>query len=203
MLSPSATRSATPRLAVCSPAHLVGTWCVCDSPDGARIVRSRTPNGASAVTVPPAAPPAPGAERACPGQACGQREPRPLSLLPLPARPDPPPPRVSPGSGRSQQALDREVPSQPPRLPRGIAASLRPGFPRGHLRHTRLSGLGVLGWPPCPDRLAPCRDGLPYCEADYHAEFGVRCDGCEKFITGHVLEVSGRCGPRRLSPTPS
>lgn len=61
----------------------------------------------------------------------------------------------------------------------------------------------MLGWPPCPDRLAPCRDGLPYCEADYHAEFGVRCDGCEKFITGHVLEVSGCCGPRRLSPTPS
>lgn len=149
----------------------------------------------------PSSTPAPGAERACPGQACGQREPRPLSLLPLPARPDPPPPRVSPGSGRSQQALDREVPSQPPRLPRGIVASLRPGFPRGHLRHTRLSGLGVLGWTPCPDRLAPCRDGLPYCEADYHAEFGVRCDGCEKFITGHVLEVSGRCGPRRLSPT--
>ncbi|XP_023375444.1 actin-binding LIM protein 2 [Pteropus vampyrus] len=40
-----------------------------------------------------------------------------------------------------------------------------------------------------PDQLAPCRDGLPYCEADYHAEFGVRCDGCEKFITGHVLEA--------------
>nr|KAF6430599.1 actin binding LIM protein family member 2 [Rousettus aegyptiacus] len=33
------------------------------------------------------------------------------------------------------------------------------------------------------------KDGLPYCEADYHAEFGVRCDGCEKFITGHVLEA--------------
>ncbi|XP_054564335.1 actin-binding LIM protein 2 isoform X2 [Eptesicus fuscus] len=33
------------------------------------------------------------------------------------------------------------------------------------------------------------RDGLPYCEADYHAEFGIRCDGCGKYITGHVLEA--------------
>ncbi|XP_028341763.1 actin-binding LIM protein 2-like, partial [Physeter macrocephalus] len=33
------------------------------------------------------------------------------------------------------------------------------------------------------------KDGLPYCEADYHTEFGIRCDGCEKYITGHVLEV--------------
>ncbi|XP_006893731.1 PREDICTED: actin-binding LIM protein 2 [Elephantulus edwardii] len=33
------------------------------------------------------------------------------------------------------------------------------------------------------------KDGLPYCEADYHAKFGIRCDGCEKFITGRVLEA--------------
>ncbi|XP_029805000.1 actin-binding LIM protein 2 isoform X20 [Suricata suricatta] len=33
------------------------------------------------------------------------------------------------------------------------------------------------------------KDGLPYCEADYHSKFGIRCDGCEKFITGHVLEA--------------
>ncbi|XP_070118900.1 actin-binding LIM protein 2 isoform X44 [Equus caballus] len=33
------------------------------------------------------------------------------------------------------------------------------------------------------------KDGLPYCEADYHSEFGIRCDGCEKYITGHVLEA--------------
>ncbi|XP_053528441.1 actin-binding LIM protein 2 [Artibeus jamaicensis] len=33
------------------------------------------------------------------------------------------------------------------------------------------------------------KDGLPYCEADYHAKFGILCDGCEKFITGHVLEA--------------
>ncbi|TKC50965.1 hypothetical protein EI555_001277, partial [Monodon monoceros] len=31
------------------------------------------------------------------------------------------------------------------------------------------------------------KDGLPYCEADYHSKFGIRCDGCEKYITGHVL----------------
>ncbi|KAK2500515.1 hypothetical protein MC885_017300 [Smutsia gigantea] len=33
------------------------------------------------------------------------------------------------------------------------------------------------------------RDGLPYCETDYHTQFGIRCDGCEKYITGHVLEA--------------
>ncbi|XP_006875382.1 PREDICTED: actin-binding LIM protein 2 [Chrysochloris asiatica] len=33
------------------------------------------------------------------------------------------------------------------------------------------------------------KDGLPYCEADYHAKFGIRCDACEKFITGRVLEA--------------
>lgn len=49
--------------------------------------------------------------------------------------------------------------------------------------------LGCWGDPARPDCLARCRDGLPYCEADYHAEFGIRCDGCGKYITGHVLEV--------------
>ncbi|XP_069924109.1 actin-binding LIM protein 2 isoform X8 [Oryctolagus cuniculus] len=49
------------------------------------------------------------------------------------------------------------------------------------------------------------KDGLPYCEADYHSEFGIRCDGCDKYITGRVLEAGekhyhpscalcGRCG---------
>lgn len=52
-----------------------------------------------------------------------------------------------------------------------------PGEPRAH-----------------PDGLSRCRDGLPYCEADYHTKFGIRCDGCEKYITGHVLEVSGPLG---------
>eukprot|EP00072_Mus_musculus_P035391 XP_006503977.1 PREDICTED: actin-binding LIM protein 2 isoform X9 [Mus musculus] len=33
------------------------------------------------------------------------------------------------------------------------------------------------------------KDGLPYCEADYHSKFGIRCDGCEKYITGRVLEA--------------
>nr|XP_020020928.1 actin-binding LIM protein 2 isoform X3 [Castor canadensis] len=33
------------------------------------------------------------------------------------------------------------------------------------------------------------KDGLPYCEADYHTKFGIRCDGCEKYITGRVLEA--------------
>ncbi|XP_038600766.1 actin-binding LIM protein 2 isoform X11 [Tachyglossus aculeatus] len=33
------------------------------------------------------------------------------------------------------------------------------------------------------------KDGVPYCEADYHAKFGIQCDRCEKYITGRVLEA--------------
>ncbi|KAJ7403356.1 Actin-binding LIM protein 2 [Pitangus sulphuratus] len=33
------------------------------------------------------------------------------------------------------------------------------------------------------------KDGVPYCETDYHAKFGIRCDNCEKYITGRVLEL--------------
>ncbi|XP_042324787.1 actin-binding LIM protein 2 isoform X3 [Sceloporus undulatus] len=33
------------------------------------------------------------------------------------------------------------------------------------------------------------KDGVPYCEMDYHAKFGIRCDNCEKYITGRVLEA--------------
>ncbi|KAK2521470.1 Ablim2 [Columba guinea] len=33
------------------------------------------------------------------------------------------------------------------------------------------------------------KDGIPYCETDYHAKFGIRCDNCEKYITGRVLEL--------------
>lgn len=52
--------------------------------------------------------------------------------------------------------------------------------------------LGAKWVSPCPpDCLSHCRDGLPYCEADYHTKFGIRCDGCEKYITGRVLEVRG------------
>lgn len=44
------------------------------------------------------------------------------------------------------------------------------------------------------------RDGIPYCETDYHAQFGIRCDSCNGYISGRVLEVSvclrqmGECG---------
>ena len=34
------------------------------------------------------------------------------------------------------------------------------------------------------------RDGVPYCEQDYQAEFGVTCAGCDGYITGKVLQVS-------------
>ncbi len=35
-----------------------------------------------------------------------------------------------------------------------------------------------------------CRDGLPYCEKDYQRQFGVKCDHCERFIAGKVLQVT-------------
>ncbi|XP_060688656.1 actin-binding LIM protein 2 [Hemiscyllium ocellatum] len=34
-----------------------------------------------------------------------------------------------------------------------------------------------------------CKDGAPYCEADYHSQFGIKCERCTKFITGRVLEA--------------
>ncbi|CAI5783491.1 actin-binding LIM protein 2 isoform X2 [Podarcis lilfordi] len=41
------------------------------------------------------------------------------------------------------------------------------------------------------------KDGVPYCEMDYHAKFGIRCDNCEKYITGRVLEA----GEKHYHPT--
>ncbi|CAL8280220.1 unnamed protein product [Arctogadus glacialis] len=34
------------------------------------------------------------------------------------------------------------------------------------------------------------KDGVPYCESDYHNQFGIRCDCCQGFISGRVLEES-------------
>jgi hypothetical protein len=39
------------------------------------------------------------------------------------------------------------------------------------------------------------RDGAPYCEKDYQGLFGVKCEACNQFITGKVLEVSDRWAP--------
>ncbi|KAM6977446.1 actin-binding LIM protein 3 [Aplochiton taeniatus] len=36
------------------------------------------------------------------------------------------------------------------------------------------------------------KDGVPYCEADYHAQFGVRCETCSRYISGRVLEAGGK-----------
>ncbi|XP_051913796.1 actin-binding LIM protein 3 isoform X4 [Hippocampus zosterae] len=36
------------------------------------------------------------------------------------------------------------------------------------------------------------KDGVPYCEADYHAQFGVKCEGCCRYISGRVLEAGGK-----------
>jgi actin-binding LIM protein len=36
------------------------------------------------------------------------------------------------------------------------------------------------------------RDGLPYCEKDYQRQFGVKCDHCERFIAGKVLQVTSQ-----------
>ncbi|KAK2115404.1 hypothetical protein P7K49_006030 [Saguinus oedipus] len=54
-------------------------------------------------------------------------------------------------------------------------------------RFSKVPQMLNFGWKE-PERRA--RDGLPYCEADYHAKFGIRCDSCEKYITGRVLELS-------------
>lgn len=43
-----------------------------------------------------------------------------------------------------------------------------------------------------------CRDGAPYCEKDYQGLFGVKCEACHQFITGKVLEVSGRVAQSHL-----
>ncbi|KAK0145403.1 Actin-binding LIM protein 3 [Merluccius polli] len=36
------------------------------------------------------------------------------------------------------------------------------------------------------------KDGVPYCESDYHNQFGIRCDCCKSFISGRVLEAGGK-----------
>ncbi|KAG7241808.1 hypothetical protein INR49_024778 [Caranx melampygus] len=35
-------------------------------------------------------------------------------------------------------------------------------------------------------------DGVPYCEADYHAQYGVKCETCSRYISGRVLEMIGQ-----------
>uniref|UniRef100_UPI00398ECB28 actin-binding LIM protein 1 isoform X6 n=1 Tax=Pristiophorus japonicus TaxID=55135 RepID=UPI00398ECB28 len=36
------------------------------------------------------------------------------------------------------------------------------------------------------------KDGAPYCEKDYQSLFGVKCEDCDKFITGKVLEAGDK-----------
>ncbi|XP_047232971.1 actin-binding LIM protein 1-like isoform X4 [Girardinichthys multiradiatus] len=36
------------------------------------------------------------------------------------------------------------------------------------------------------------KDGFPYCERDYQNQFGVKCEVCQRFITGKVLEAGER-----------
>ncbi|KAF1378399.1 hypothetical protein PFLUV_G00190140 [Perca fluviatilis] len=36
------------------------------------------------------------------------------------------------------------------------------------------------------------KDGIPYCETDYHNQFGIRCDSCNRYISGRVLEAGGK-----------
>ncbi|XP_072562344.1 actin-binding LIM protein 3-like isoform X3 [Paramormyrops kingsleyae] len=36
------------------------------------------------------------------------------------------------------------------------------------------------------------KDGIPYCEADYHAQFGIKCSSCSRYISGRVLEAGGK-----------
>ncbi|XP_078137963.1 actin-binding LIM protein 2 [Centroberyx gerrardi] len=41
------------------------------------------------------------------------------------------------------------------------------------------------------------KDGIPYCEVDYHAMYGIQCESCKKYITGKVLEA----GEKHYHPT--
>ncbi|KAM9718263.1 actin-binding LIM protein 2 isoform 5-T5 [Menidia menidia] len=41
------------------------------------------------------------------------------------------------------------------------------------------------------------KDGMPYCETDYHAMFGIQCENCKNYITGKVLEA----GEKHYHPT--
>ncbi|XP_068264643.1 actin-binding LIM protein 3 isoform X4 [Nyctibius grandis] len=36
------------------------------------------------------------------------------------------------------------------------------------------------------------KDGVPYCESDYHAQFGIKCETCNGYISGRVLEAGGK-----------
>ncbi|XP_051487307.1 actin-binding LIM protein 3 isoform X2 [Apus apus] len=36
------------------------------------------------------------------------------------------------------------------------------------------------------------KDGVPYCESDYHAQFGIKCETCNRYISGRVLEAGGK-----------
>uniref|UniRef100_A0A674E2Q8 Actin binding LIM protein family member 3 n=1 Tax=Salmo trutta TaxID=8032 RepID=A0A674E2Q8_SALTR len=36
------------------------------------------------------------------------------------------------------------------------------------------------------------KDNVPYCESDYHAQFGVKCETCSRYISGRVLEAGGK-----------
>ncbi|MGH0156327.1 UNVERIFIED_CONTAM: hypothetical protein FKN15_031032 [Acipenser sinensis] len=33
------------------------------------------------------------------------------------------------------------------------------------------------------------KDGVPYCESDYHSQFGIKCETCDRYISGRVLEA--------------
>ncbi|XP_034033996.1 actin-binding LIM protein 3-like [Thalassophryne amazonica] len=35
------------------------------------------------------------------------------------------------------------------------------------------------------------KDGIPYCESDYHTQFGIKCESCNRYISGRVLEAGG------------
>ncbi|XP_036704734.1 actin-binding LIM protein 3 isoform X7 [Balaenoptera musculus] len=36
------------------------------------------------------------------------------------------------------------------------------------------------------------KDGVPYCESDYHSQFGIKCETCDRYISGRVLEAGGK-----------
>lgn len=130
----------------------------------------------------------------------------------------PPPPLLSPQTAQAaRRRSSKASPSWPWRSSGMSAASSakhagssspastsasechRPGSRLGCAGHCQAVPLGLGlqrgGAQPCLPALTPFsslsrRDGIPYCESDYHAQFGIKCETCDRYISGRVLEVS-------------
>uniref|UniRef100_UPI00398E3704 actin-binding LIM protein 2 isoform X12 n=1 Tax=Pristiophorus japonicus TaxID=55135 RepID=UPI00398E3704 len=82
------------------------------------------------------------------------------------------------------------VPAHSPRKCGGCALEIKNG--QSLVALDKQWHLGCFKCHTCGKALSAeyiCKDGAPYCEADYHSQFGIKCERCTKFITGRVLEA--------------